>query len=386
MLTRNALRRLFGTGLALTLPLFISGCFLRLLFGAVGERDTEFGTVFVATIGGTWGPMAVCDFGGDGALVDCTYSFLDVEAVPPVIDRTSSAELISESGVLGLFVDPLIVQIPSGATNFAGSFDDGTGPRGIVITETTSFDVQPGTTVDAEAGRKFVILEFPPDVVSDLASAGSLAGPFDFNFEFEVPALSPVDIKAMYTGRIEEGGETFYAPMFPCVTDFADVPSLTLPVSQAPVDLMAQVVEVLFLNPSLGCDGVVYDYTAGGPPPALGVTIDIKPGSDPNSINCGNLDETVPVAILTGDGFDATTVDHATVEFEGATEAHVDRGSGEPRRHEEDVDGDGDLDLVLHFRLGDTGLGCASTEGRLTGETIDGEAIEGSDAVRMVGG
>ncbi|MGD2069751.1 MAG: hypothetical protein PVI57_13850 [Gemmatimonadota bacterium] len=329
--------------------------------------------------------MAICDFGEGGVLVDCTYSFLDFEADPPVIERTSSAELISESGVLGLFVDPLILQVPAGASNFTGTFDDGTGPRGIVATETASFDAQPGATVNAEAGQKFVILEFPPDVVSALESAGSLDGPFDFSFEFELPALAPVDIKAMYTGKIEDGGQTFYAPMFPCVTDFADVPALTLPASQAPVDLMAQVVGGLLLTPDLGCDGVVYDYTDGGPPPGLGVTIDIKPGSDPNSINCGSPDEVVPVAILSSDAFDATTVDHATVEFEGATEAHVDRSSGEPRRHEEDVDGDGDVDLVFHFRVGDTGLGCASTGGTLTGRTIDGRAIEGSDAVRMVG-
>jgi hypothetical protein len=43
------------------------------------------------------------------------------------------------------------------------------------------------------------------------------------------------------------------------------------------------------------------------------------------------------------------------------------------------------VDLVFHFRVGDTGLGCASTGGTLTGRTIDGRAIEGSDAVRMVG-
>jgi len=63
---------------------------------------------------------------------------------------------------------------------------------------------------------------------------------------------------------------------------------------------------------------------------------------------------------------------------------HVDKKSGEPRRHEEDVDGDGDMDLVFHFRLGDTDLTCDSTEGTLTGETFDGLVIEGSDAVRMI--
>jgi len=39
-----------------------------------------------------------------------------------------------------------------------------------------------------------------------------------------------------------------------------------------------------------------------------------------------------------------------------ASETHVDKKTGESRRHEEDVDGDGDTDLVFHFRLSDTDL------------------------------
>jgi hypothetical protein len=78
-------------------------------------------------------------------------------------------------------------------------------------------------------------------------------------------------------------------------------------------------------------------------------------------------------------------VDHTTVTFEGAAEIHDDPRSGAPRRHEEDVDGDGDSDLVFHFRLGDTDLSCDSTEGTLTGETFDGQSIEGTDSVNMIG-
>ena len=113
--------------------------------------------------------------------------------------------------------------------------------------------------------------------------------------------------------------------------------------------------------------------------------IDIKPGSEPNSIRCEKNKGVIPVAVLTTDNFDALTVDHTTVKFEGASETHVDKRSGEPRRHEEDVDRDGDVDLVFHFRRGDTDLTCESTEGMLTGETFDGMLIEGTDAVRMVG-
>lgn len=118
--------------------------------------------------------------------------------------------------------------------------------------------------------------------------------------------------------------------------------------------------------------------------PFILVDIDVKPGSDPNSINCDNGKEIITVAIITTDDFDATIVDHNTVTFEGASEIHVDRKTGEPRRHEEDVDGDGDVDLVFHFRLGDTALTCASTEANLIGETFEGLAIQGSDNVRMV--
>jgi len=135
----------------------------------------------------------------------------------------------------------------------------------------------------------------------------------------------------------------------------------------------------------------VTDFTPGGinPPEMITISpemVDIKPGCDPNSINCRNEKGVITVAILTMDDFDATTVDHKTVTFEGGSETHVDQISGELRRHEEDVDDDGDIDLVFHFRLGETDLTCDSTQGTLTGLTFEGQSIEGTDNIRMVGG
>ncbi|MFW6069440.1 MAG: PKD domain-containing protein [bacterium] len=120
------------------------------------------------------------------------------------------------------------------------------------------------------------------------------------------------------------------------------------------------------------------------PPLVREISIDIKPGSDPNTINCNAPRTIIPVAILTTADFDALTVDHTSVLFEGASEIHKDRKTGELTRHEEDVDHDGDLDLVFHFRLKDTTLSCSSTEATLTGLTYAGQAVEGHDSVTML--
>lgn len=108
------------------------------------------------------------------------------------------------------------------------------------------------------------------------------------------------------------------------------------------------------------------------------ITIDIKPGGDPNSINLKSQ-EKLPVAILYTELFDATQVDWETVLFgpKGATESHG-------RAHVKDVDGDGDMDMLLHFNNQDTGIQCGDTEATLTGDTFGGEAITGSDSIVTV--
>ena len=136
----------------------------------------------------------------------------------------------------------------------------------------------------------------------------------------------------------------------------------------------------------LHCDiGAVEQRPFSQPHPQF-IDIDVKPVSDPNSVNCQNENGIIAVAILTTDTFDATTVDHTSVVFQGAKEAHVDKKTGEPVRHVEDVDGDGDMDLVFHFRMGDTHLTCLSFEGALWGETFAGVPILGTDLIRMVNG
>jgi hypothetical protein len=109
------------------------------------------------------------------------------------------------------------------------------------------------------------------------------------------------------------------------------------------------------------------------------VKIDIKPGSFPNSIN-PKSNGVIPVAVLTTDRFDASALDASTVFF-GAS------GSEAAAVHSalKDVDGDGDTDMILHFRTQNTSIQCGHTSASLTGSTFSGQAIEGSDSIRTVG-
>ncbi len=111
----------------------------------------------------------------------------------------------------------------------------------------------------------------------------------------------------------------------------------------------------------------------------LAVAIDIKPGTVANSINPRSKG-VIPVAVLTTDTFDASTVDPTTAFF-GAI------GSEAAPVHSalEDIDRDGSTDIILHFRTQDTGIGCGDTAASLTAVTFSGQEIEGSDAIRTVG-
>lgn len=113
----------------------------------------------------------------------------------------------------------------------------------------------------------------------------------------------------------------------------------------------------------------------------LEVPIDIKPGSYPNSINVKSKGK-VPVAILTNDTFDASFVDPNTIVFLDASLAHWAL---------EDVDDDGDIDMILQFKTQELNFSMLVDEGDeypyayLTGETISGELFFGKDTVRLVG-
>jgi hypothetical protein len=122
-----------------------------------------------------------------------------------------------------------------------------------------------------------------------------------------------------------------------------------------------------------------------------GIVIDIKPGNEQNNINL-NSKGVVPVAVLTTEQFDAATVNPATALFAGAEPQHWSF---------KDVDGDGDEDIIFHFRTQQLNLNQDSTEATLTAQlagtplmsqittqsaaqTSGGTVVSGTDTVKIV--
>lgn len=120
----------------------------------------------------------------------------------------------------------------------------------------------------------------------------------------------------------------------------------------------------------------VFTYPVHIEVPPVSATVDIKPCSDPNSINLGN-EGVIPVAILTSEDFDATAVDPGTVVFAGASPVGY--------AFEDVCPQDGDDDLILHFRTQETGIAPGDTEACLRGTTREGVSFEGCDSVLIVG-
>ena len=118
--------------------------------------------------------------------------------------------------------------------------------------------------------------------------------------------------------------------------------------------------EVRIWDRALEDTEIAYNYSLGD------VGIDIKPGSDPNSINLGS-NGVVPVAILSSPDFDAATVNPSTVTLSGATVKL--KGNSGNSGSLKDVNGDGLLDLVVQVYTNLLTLTTGETEAILNAYT-----------------
>jgi hypothetical protein len=128
-------------------------------------------------------------------------------------------------------------------------------------------------------------------------------------------------------------------------------------------------------------------------PSVIPIEIDVKPGSDPNSVNLAS-EGVIAVGVYTTSAFEAATIDVSSVQFASAAVSHSAL---------EDLDGDGDLDLVLHFRTQETNLrdiyaqlvaddvnadgeldsNKQSLSASLNGETLDDALFAGADEMEL---
>lgn len=106
--------------------------------------------------------------------------------------------------------------------------------------------------------------------------------------------------------------------------------------------------------------------------------IDVRPESSENPFNTGSNGKT-PVALLSTAALDATTIDASTLRLGPNGASPAAHGV-----HNEDVDGDGDLDLMLQFPTQETGVVAGMTTLCLRGILPDGRSFTACDRIRTV--
>jgi hypothetical protein len=128
------------------------------------------------------------------------------------------------------------------------------------------------------------------------------------------------------------------------------------------------------------------DYTTIAYWLVLSAEIDVRPNDFRNPVKPGSMG-VIPVALLGSDDLDARQIDVSSLRF-GPNEAAPAYGSRRwpPfRRHLRDVNHDGLLDLITHFRVRETGIACGDESADLAGNLTSGRPFTGTDSIRTVG-
>jgi uncharacterized delta-60 repeat protein len=275
---------------------------------------------------------------GSGGIVTTNFGFSSAFGGALVIQSDGKIVAAGRAGT-----DFLVVRY-----NANGSVDTSFGSGGVV---TTDFG---GVIFDAAFG---VALQSNGKIVA----AGSLFNSFGSSADFALARYNP---NGSLDASFGSGGKV--------TTDFGGF-------------------DVAF-GVALQADGKIVAAGQGGPgsdfalaryegdTAVIKVSVDIEPGESPNAINTSS-NGTTPVAILSSATFNAPSqVDTRSLRFgRTGTEASLAFCSSP-----EDVNGDGRLDVVCHFTTNKEGFQPGDSQGVLTGQTVAGTPISGTDSVVIV--
>ena len=126
-------------------------------------------------------------------------------------------------------------------------------------------------------------------------------------------------------------------------------------------------------------NGMTVTSVNGRPVPMSSAAIQFKPpAAAPAPINPGSRG-VIPVAILSTAMLAASDIDSTSVRFGPDNAGNVTPTSLQ------DVNDDGQPDLILHFRTNETGLACSDVAALLTGKTVAGQTFAGSEGIVAVG-
>jgi hypothetical protein len=113
------------------------------------------------------------------------------------------------------------------------------------------------------------------------------------------------------------------------------------------------------------------------------VTIDIKPFDSTNTLDVVNRTD-LPVVVKSRPGFDPATLDISSICF-GKDPSDPTRSDCHAQGRLFGLPGMGRPDLILVFKMADTGIRSGDTEACLTGRTKDGKTVvRGCDKVSIV--
>jgi len=221
----------------------LNGCIIGSLSGGL-RYGTE--TAFITVDGTTHN----CDADVSTERYRCVWTaFLGPNMTDPVYNEVDI--VMTGIDVFTRYIrDPLIVQVPAEATGFTGTINDGPGVTpGTPLSITaglTSIPIDVNTTLQAEPGMQLVIIDFPsPDTAA--------LGAYTFTVSYSGGGTL---FKALFAAKIATGGKTYYPPIYPCITDFANMPAID------PSFSLARIVPV-YTNIG-GCTDKVYNFATNG--------------------------------------------------------------------------------------------------------------------------